>query len=140
MKARSSEFTAYLAYLHRIPAPLSSEESSVDDKGFDICSSVACTFSSRPRATFILDKPPPPCYTFLTLLRLLRWKFAVVARGSRGGPRSSLRAPRCRRNEMQATSPLPRPSIFLALRGHQCRRREVKLLYTALLGLSDRQS
>ena len=117
MKARSSEFTAYL---HRIPALLSSEEPSVDDKGFDICLSVACTFSSRPRAAFIWINPLPPCYTFLTLLRLLRWKFAVVARGSRGGPRSALRAPRRRRNEMQATSPLPRPSIFLALRGHQC--------------------
>ena len=85
MKARSSEFTAYLAYLHRIPAPLSSEESSVDDKGFDICSSVACTFSSRPRAAFILDKPPPPCYTFLTLLPL-----AVEIRGRR--PRQPGRA------------------------------------------------
>ena len=49
MKARSSEFTAYLAYLHRIPAPLSSEEPSVDDKGFDICPSVACR-PARPSA------------------------------------------------------------------------------------------
>ena len=86
MKARSSEFTAYLAYLHRIPAPLSSEESSVDDKGFDICSSVACTFSSRPRAAFILDKPPPPLLHFSYTVAPL----AVEIRGRR--PRQPGRA------------------------------------------------
>ena len=37
MKARSPAFTAYLAHLHRIPTPLSSEEPSVDDTGFDTC-------------------------------------------------------------------------------------------------------